>query len=229
VSTKENSEIQVADVLRIAVTLARKAIKMKTSKVQKAATRKRILDIASQEFRKNGIHATSVAEIMAVAGLTHGGFYRHFTSKEQLVAEACKVSMESLVDKAEVAIEGGEESFIKHFSDFLSLEYHDDIAASCAFVMMGSELARADSETRRAASIGLKKWVDIIAQREPGNESKANKADILFKLSTMVGAVTMARIVDDQALSSQILNEARDRLRNILADDSAKNPLLDNT
>jgi TetR/AcrR family transcriptional repressor of nem operon len=213
--------------LQITVALARKAIKMKTSKAQKAATRKRILDIASQEFRKKGIHATSVAEIMAVAGLTHGGFYRHFTSKEQLVAEACTVSMENLVDKAEVAVEGGEESFLKHFSDFLSLEYHDDIAASCAFVMMGSELARADSETRRAASDGFRKWVDIIAQRAPGDGAKANKADILFKLSTMVGAVTMARIVDDQALSNQILHEARQRLKDIPGDSLHKKPMLE--
>ncbi|AUM70559.1 TetR/AcrR family transcriptional regulator [Pseudomonas fluorescens] len=80
---------------------------MKTSKVQKAATRKRILDIASQEFRKNGIHATSVGEIMAMAGLTHGGFYRHFTSKEQLIAEACAVSMESIVEMVNVAMQGG--------------------------------------------------------------------------------------------------------------------------
>lgn len=195
---------------------------MKTSKVQKAATRKRILDVASQEFRKNGIHATSVAEIMSIAGLTHGGFYRHFASKEQLIAEACAVSMESIVEMAEFAMEGGEESFINHFNDFLSLEYHDDIKGGCAFVVMGSELAQADSETRRAASEGLKKWVDVIAQRELGGSSKTNKADVLFKLSAMVGAVTMARIVDDQALSNQILNETKDRLRNMLTNRSPK-------
>ena len=212
----------------IAVAPARKAIEMKTSKVQKAATRKRILDIASQEFRKNGIHATSVGEIMAMAGLTHGGFYRHFTSKEQLIAEACAVSMESIVEMVNVAMQGGEESFINHFSDFLSLEYHGDVTDGCAFVMMGSELAQADSETRRVASEGLRKWVDVIAQGELDAKSKTNKADILFKLSAMVGAVTMARIVDDQSLSNQILNETKDRLRRMLTNDTPKKSMLDN-
>lgn len=94
--------------------------------------------------------------------------------------------------------------------------------------MMGSELAQADSETRRVASEGLRKWVDVIAQGELDARSKTNKADILFKLSAMVGAVTMARIVDDQSLSNQILNETKDRLRRMLTNDTPKKSMLDN-
>jgi TetR/AcrR family transcriptional repressor of nem operon len=185
---------------------------MKKSKVEAAETRKRIIAVAAQAFRSNGIRATGVAEIMTAAGLTHGAFYRHFESKDQLVAEACAASIDTLVSSSEVAAEEGDEPFLKHLEDFLSTEYRDDGLAGCPFVAMGSELARADLDTRRAASVGFRGLVDIIASREQTEDVESAKADAMFTLSSMIGAVTMAKIVDDPALSRRILEVTKKRL-----------------
>jgi len=188
---------------------------MKKSKVETAETRKRIIEIAGQEFRRNGIHGTSVSEIMATAGLTHGGFYRHFDSKEQLIAEACAESMDTLADKVDAASEGGEKQVLKMLREFLSLDFHDDHTDSCSFVTMGSELARADTEARRAVTVGFRHWVDAIATLDGGSGNATARAEAMFKLSAMIGAATMARIVDDKKLSDQLLREARKRLADV--------------
>jgi TetR/AcrR family transcriptional repressor of nem operon len=185
---------------------------MKKSKAETAETRKRILEVAAQAFKSKGITATGVAEIMAAAGLTNGAFYRHFASKEQLVAEACASSMDVLVESAEVAAEGGQASFLKHLEDFLSAEYRDDTLGGCPLVAMGSELVRADTQTRRAASQGFQQLIDIVARWTPAEDLTSARAEAMFTLSAMIGAVTMSRIVDDPDLSDQVLNATRQRL-----------------
>ena len=195
---------------------------MKKSKVEAAETRKRIVEVAAQAFKSNGIRATGVAEIMAAAGLTHGAFYRHFESKEQLVAEACAVSMSTLVESTGAAAQEGDESFLAHLENFLSTDCHDDGLAGCPFVAMGSELARADLDARRAASAGFRGLIDIIAGRDQARDAASARADAIFTVSSMIGAVTMARIVDDPALSTQILDLARERLANLPARPSRK-------
>jgi len=185
---------------------------MKKSRVETAETRRRIVEVATRAFRTNGIHATGVAEIMLAAGMTHGGFYRHFASKDQLVAEACAAGMEAIVDSVGTAAEGGEEAFLKHIQTFLSDETRDDCLAGCPLVAMGSELARADMETRRAASQGFRELIDIIASRGRSSDTPSATGDAIFMLSTIIGAVTMSRIVDDPELSDLILDETRKRL-----------------
>jgi TetR/AcrR family transcriptional regulator, transcriptional repressor for nem operon len=185
---------------------------MKKSKAETAETRKRIVEVASQAFKSNGIHATGVAEIMAAAGMTHGGFYRHFESKEQLVAESCAASMRVFVEWAETAADGGDESFLKHLENLLSTKYRDDYLGGCPLVAMGSELARADMETRRVASQGFRELVDIIAKRNRDNVGSSARDAAIFTLSSMIGAVAMARIVDDSEFSDHILKVARKRL-----------------
>jgi TetR/AcrR family transcriptional repressor of nem operon len=185
---------------------------MKKSKAEAAETRKRIIEIAAQTFKQNGIHATGVAEIMASAGLTHGGFYRHFSSKEELVAEACNVSMEALVASAETAVEGGDEGFLQHIEAVLSTEYRDDCLGGCPIVAMGSELVRTDADTRRAISEKLVRLIDIVAKRELFLDPQTATGNAIFTLSCLIGAVTMSRIVDDQKLSKQILDESKRRL-----------------
>jgi TetR/AcrR family transcriptional repressor of nem operon len=185
---------------------------MKRSKADTAETRRRIVHVAAQEFRQKGIHQTGVAEIMASAGLTHGAFYRHFESKDQLVAEATAEGMDVVVDNAETAAETSDSAYYTHLKSFLSREYHEDALKSCPLVTLGSELARADTETRRAASQGFLELIDIISKQDGRRDTKAVKDDALFRLSAMIGAVTMARIVDDTALSDRILREARKRL-----------------
>jgi TetR/AcrR family transcriptional repressor of nem operon len=185
---------------------------MRKSKADTAETRKRIIGVAQQTFKSRGIHATGVAEIMAAAGLTHGAFYRHFSSKEQLVAEACAASMETLVESAELAATGGDVTYLKHLENFLSNQYRDNRLSGCPLVAIGSELVRADVDTRRAASQGYQDLIDIMATRSTFKDSDAAKEDAIFILSSMIGAVTMARIVDDPDLSDLILEATKKRL-----------------
>lgn len=185
---------------------------MRKSKVETAETRKRIIEIAARAFKNNGIHATGVSEIMAAVGMTHGGFYRHFSSKEELLAIACAKNIEQLIDSFEAAIDGGDDVFLKHLEDFLSAEYRDDRLAGCALVAMGSELVRADSETRRAASQGFEDLIVTLTKQMGPEGDPESRDDAIFTLTSMIGAVTMARVVDDSGLSLRILGVAKRRL-----------------
>src|ERR1043166_4571234 len=134
---------------------------MKKSKIETAETRRRIVKAAAAEFRRNGIHATGLCDLMAAAGLTHGGFYRHFDSKDQLVAEACAVGMEAGVG---AACHGLGKSGLKEIAaSYLSTAHRDNPSEGCLLAGLGSELARSGDETRAKATAGILKLVDVIA------------------------------------------------------------------
>lgn len=190
---------------------------MKKSREETAETRKRILDVAAQEFRRNGIHETGLAEIMAAAGLSHGGFYRHFASKDQLVAEALAADMDCYIDSAAAAAGGGEKSLLEHYLDYLSHERCDDRLGPCALTALGSELGRANEETRRAISQSIDKLVSALVARRRPKDVAAAKADAIVSLALVVGAATLSRIVDDPELSDAFLSEAKKRLANTRA------------
>ena len=190
---------------------------MKKSKVETAETRRRIVEAAAREFRRNGIHATGLAEVMAAAGLTHGGFYRHFESKDRLVAEACAAGMKSVVDSAEEAAcecggKGGLAAIVK---SYLSTDHRDDRMDGCPLAGLGSELARADEETREAAAAGFLKLLAVITKQIRRRNSEAARSDAVFALSAMVGAVTMSRIVADPDLSLAILRDTQKHLADV--------------
>jgi TetR/AcrR family transcriptional repressor of nem operon len=185
---------------------------MKKSKAETAETRRRIVEVATQAFKCSGIQGTGVAEIMAAAGLSHGGFYRHFASKEQLVAEACAVGMDMLIESVGTAGPGGRESLLKHIEYSLSAEYRDDTLGGCPLVAMGSELVRTDAATRRVASQGFEGLVDVIAKWMPAESPATARDDAIFTLVAMMGAVTMSRIVDDPDTSDRILRVTKKRL-----------------
>ena len=190
---------------------------MKKSKVETAETRRRIVKTAAREFRRNGIHATGLADVMAAAGLTHGGFYRHFDSKDQLVAEACAAGMESVVETAqdEACKCDGKGSFKAIVDNYLTLEHRDNLSEGCPLAGLGSELARADDESRAAISAGLLRLVDVLAKQMPHRKREVAKSDALFALSAMVGAVTLSRLVADPELSRAILRITKRRLANV--------------
>src|ERR1700740_3279635 len=100
---------------------------MRKSKAETAETRRRIVTAAREEFRKNGIHETSLNELMAAAGLTEGGFYRHFKSKDQLVAEACATGLKSVTEAFErVAQDEGKTGVQAMIENYLSPDHQDD-------------------------------------------------------------------------------------------------------
>jgi TetR/AcrR family transcriptional repressor of nem operon len=187
---------------------------MKKSKLEAAETRRKIVKTAAAEFRQKGINGIGLADLMAAAGLTHGGFYRHFESKDQLVAEACAAAIEAATETSWVPLlEQGKRSGLDALAaKYLSEDHRDDQRGGCPFAALGSELARSDKNTRAAATKGLLKLVDIIARQFPELRPDVARRRALVTLSTMIGAVTLARMVTDSKLSTTILRESAKHL-----------------
>ncbi|AUT66136.1 TetR/AcrR family transcriptional regulator [Paraburkholderia terrae] len=198
---------------------------MKKSKAETAETHKRIVAVAAKAFKEKGIAATGVAEIMSTAGLTHGAFYRHFSSKEALVAEAAALSIEVFVEAAEAAAAKGPPSFLKYLRGYLTSEVRDGVLGGCPVVQMGSELARADATTREGVSNGLRQLIDIAVKMSGDAAGASAEDDAIFTLSASIGAITMARLFDDPKFSDRIVNITKRRLLKPVAkiqDENAK-------
>ena len=183
----------------------RKEIPLRKSREEAAQTRKRIVTAAAGEFRKHGIVATGLNDLMKAAGLTHGGFYKHFESKDQLVAEACAEAVEALIERVSAAGSGAA-------ATYLSTRHRDNPADGCPLSAIGSELGRSDEKTRAVATDGFLKLVEIMAGQFGKIPPGAARRRALVAVSTMIGALTMSRIVTDPELSAEILKEAEKSL-----------------
>jgi TetR/AcrR family transcriptional repressor of nem operon len=126
-----------------------------------AETRKGIVRAAACKFREKGIVATGLAELMKAAGLTHGGFYKHFASKDQLVAEATTAALDMLLEgmAAHPTIKAAAAAY-------LSTRHRDNPASGCPLAALGGELARSDKKAREAATAGFVRLVDIRAGKD---------------------------------------------------------------
>ena len=183
---------------------------MRKSKQEAARTRERIVEAAAAEFREHGIAATGLAELMAAAGLTHGGFYRHFDSKDQLIEEACAEAIATMMDRLASAASqrSGRAGLKAATTAYLSTQHRDNPRDGCPLAALGSELVRAEPQARAVATAGFLKMIDILAgQFDQAKPSEARKR-AMAAASTLIGALTMSRIVNDKALSESILRSA---------------------
>jgi TetR/AcrR family transcriptional repressor of nem operon len=184
---------------------------MRKSKQEAAETRQRIVKAAAAEFRQNGIGGTGLSDLMAAAGLTHGGFYRHFESKDQIVAEACAAATESAI--ATFFSKKSSQSGLKpRIAKYLSLTHRDDPSAGCPLAALGSEFVRCDEKTRAAATQAFLEMVNIIAAESGRTRPDVARRRALVTASTMIGALMMSRIVTDPKLSASILRESEKHL-----------------
>ena len=130
---------------------------MRKSRQESTETRQHIVEAASAEFRAKGIDGTSLADLMAAAGLTHGGFYKHFASKEQVVEESLALAADSMVEswKRTFAASSEKHGLDTAIAEYLSKEHRDDLAAGCPFAALGSEVAHGSDACPRGNNIGL--------------------------------------------------------------------------
>jgi TetR/AcrR family transcriptional regulator, transcriptional repressor for nem operon len=186
---------------------------MRKSREETAQTRQRIVETGAMELRRNGIAGTGLADVMASAGLTHGGFYRHFDSKDALVKECLINALDSLRASMETATAtgSGRAGVLAAIDGYLSAA-HRDSESTCPFVSLGSELARANKDVRDAATAAFLEVADVIAAHLDDVSPAAAKKEALVLLSSMVGAMTMARLVTDKEISAMILTQARKSL-----------------
>jgi TetR/AcrR family transcriptional regulator, transcriptional repressor for nem operon len=187
---------------------------MRKSKQDARETRERIVKTAGEEFRKRGIGETSLADLMAAAGLTHGGFYRHFDSKDQLVAEACAEAVEAMRRKIVAAVAANPDRSVLETlaAIYLSPEHRDHPAEGCAVAALGSEIAHYDIQARTAATAGFLNLVEILADQFAGMPPEVAKSRAMAAVATMVGALMISRITPDPELSAAILNSATEEL-----------------
>src|SRR5258708_217412 len=187
---------------------------MRKSKQETALTRERIIKAAASEFRQHGIVATGLADLMSAAGLTHGGFYRHFASKDQLVAVATAAALATSTEHmaAVASCQPGQKGLEAVVCGYLSTAHRDNQQDGCALAAIGSELARADTETRNAATAAFLKMVDILAGQIDEAKPEEAKKRAMVAVSTMIGALTMSRIMNDKRLSTSLLRNAQEAL-----------------
>ena len=179
---------------------------MRVSRAEAAKNRERIIQTASCMFRERGFDGIGVAELMNVVGLTHGGFYGNFSSKEDLMVQACehalKRSLDSLQDAAE---KGGENALSAVASTYLSAAHRDHPGDGCIFAALGAEAARRDSRVRLVLTQGVHSLVDALVQLLPGDCLREKRDHALAIFASMVGAMILARAVDDADLSDDVL------------------------
>ena len=185
------------------------------SKVEKAKTHKRIVSIASKRFREKGLTGAGIAELMKEAGLTVGGFYKHFDSRDALVAEALRSAFGGWKRQMESAASGGPPlSYGRLVDDYLAEAHRNDPGTGCAFGALAAEIARCDKRIRALASEQLQKDLQLIAGLLPGKDKRAAKSKAIFTYSALVGAIALARAVSDEALSDEILKTVAELLKN---------------
>lgn len=176
----------------------------------KEATHDRIVDAAARAIRRSGYHGAGVAEIMKDAGLTHGGFYAHFSSREAMLAEAIdRAAGESVAMMERIAKESPPgQVFPAMMEAYLSKQHLEAVETGCATAALGSETPRQVPEVRRAATRRIKQMIDVVARQSPdwGQPSAHERA--LVAVATLVGALTLARAVDEPKLSDALREAA---------------------
>ena len=178
---------------------------MRVSRQQAAKNRERIVETAARMFREDGFDGVGVDAIMTAAGLTHGGFYGHFQSKDDLAAEAVASALASGVEK---------QSHYTNLSDlvsgYLSGRHCADRANGCAVAALGADMVRQGGGVRRALTEYVRVQLDRLTRLLRDGTAASRRKRAITTLSGMVGALTLARAVDDAALSEEILAAARD-------------------
>ncbi len=174
----------------------------------KEASHERIVSAAARAIRRSGYDGTGVADIMKEAGLTHGAFYAHFASREAMLAEAAgRACAESAAVVAEVvASVPSEEALTSMFRSYLSREHLEQVELGCPLAALGSETARQAPEVRRVTTRHIKEIIDLVARQSPDWGQPGAHERALVTVSTMVGALLLARMVDESDLSDSLLD-----------------------
>jgi TetR/AcrR family transcriptional repressor of nem operon len=181
---------------------------MRKSKRETEETRKRIVEMAADEFRQHGIVTSGIADLMAAVGLTHGGFYRHFESKEQLVAEATAAALDTLLDTLASAASGkkGRNALKAALEVYVCAEHRDNPRDGCPLAALGSELARSDKRVRDVAATGFSRMVEILRQsnsvrqlaQDAGPPQRVDKCHIMFTIFEGIASDSPPAVTEEQ-------------------------------
>lgn len=182
---------------------------MKISREQVAENRQRILEAASRMFRERGFEDVTVAEVMNAAGLTHGAFYGHFTSKDDLIAQAFAHVLTPPADESAPRLPDD----LKEFAAiYLRAAHRDDPGSACLFSTLGTEAVRASGEARHTLTLSVQNQIEKFSRSAPGETADERRQAATGAWAAMIGAVMLARIVDDPVLSDQLMADTKEWL-----------------
>lgn len=182
---------------------------MKVSRAQAEENRERILDNAAQLFRERGFDGIGLNELMQAAGLTRGGFYGHFESKDDLAAQATR---RALQDNREQWKKQTERSLQAWVRTYLSDAHRDQIGGGCGLVALAGDAARGGPAVREVFAGGVESLAAALQAQMPGADDAERREQALAMLSTLVGALLLSRAVGDAELSRELREAARKHL-----------------
>jgi len=176
----------------------------------KETTHDRIVAAAARAIRRRGYHGAGVADVMKEAGLTHGGFYAHFPSREAMLAEAVdRAGGESVAMMERVAASSPpRQALPAMIRAYLSKEHQEAVETGCATAALGSEIPRQAPAVRRVATRRIKEMIDMVARQSPDWGQPGAHERALLTVATMVGALVLARAVDEPRLSNGLREAA---------------------
>jgi TetR/AcrR family transcriptional repressor of nem operon len=187
---------------------------MARSQAEKAQSRTRILKIAGAELRVRGLDGIGVADLMSAAGMTHGGFYNHFESREKLV----EATLEQVLAEAEAQKEAthgkGRSGLLQYIGWYLSQAHRDGAASGCPVASLVNDVSRAGDGARSVFTAGVGRFIEWISDLLGSRRERPEERAILI-VSAIVGAVALARAVNDPEMSERILGGVRKQLRAI--------------
>lgn len=190
------------------------------SKVTKQRSHERIVKTAAKVFRERGVDGVGLADLMKAAGLTHGGFYGHFASREDLIAEAVELALGEGGKSMASIVEGRPSrkmALALLIDAYLSLAHRDQLGTSCAVATMANDVSRSKARSRSAYTRQVNIYLDLLVSLIAIEKRKSRRAKAIAALATLVGAVSMARAVNDDKLSRELLRAAADELKKQLA------------
>ena len=185
---------------------------MRYSREHKLETHTRIVKKASVRLREKGAHGIGVADLMKDAGLTHGGFYAHFDSREALVIEAFTHAMDRSTERWRKLAEQTppEKRLAMIVNTYLTPLHRDDPGHGCSIPALGAEIARESPKTRRAFAGRLEQMIDTLAAQLPGVPRKAARKQVMAAIATMMGTLVLARVAGSGDFSDELLDAGRD-------------------
>jgi TetR/AcrR family transcriptional repressor of nem operon len=182
------------------------------SQAEKAASRERVLRIAARKVRMEGVTRPGIADLMKEAGLTHGGFYKHFASRDDLIAQAAAAALAEGTAKMERAARTNQQDPRAGLIDsYLGKQHRDEPGTGCALVTLGAAAGRGDQQFKEAYEKQVRNYLDLLAGL--GDESEEARAEAMLILSALVGAVLMSRAVADPELSDELLTKVTEQLK----------------
>jgi len=185
---------------------------MRYSKEHKQETHARIVRKASVRLREKGAHGIGVADLMKEAGLTHGGFYAHFDSREALLIEAFAYAMDRSMEywRKTTAETSPEKRLALIVDSYLNASHRDDPGRGCAVPTLGADIVRESPKTRKAFAAKLEQMIDMIAEQMIDLPPKAARKQAAVTLATMMGTLVLSRIAGSGEFSDDILSAGRE-------------------